>query len=400
MGERRVSWAAIRCHGLAKRHKGLCTTLIRYANLDKDSLMRIALFVPDLRGGGVERVRLLLAREFLAKGHDVDIVLLRKDGVLLDQVPERVRIVELGAKRARQGFMPLVRYLREHRPEALIASMWPLTTMAVLAAKFARYNGKVVVSEHNALTRSARCDGLPGAALRASFRWINWRAHAVVGVSMGVIDDLRVLGLPECAGTVIHNPVMLSQAPDLPVSDPVGVWLKTERAHRLIAVGSLKDQKDYPTLIASVKKIHDAGVEVSLLILGTGPLQGNLERQCRDLGLDGIVHFAGFVSDPAPFYRAAGLFVLSSAWEGFGNVIVEAMTAGIPVVSTDCRSGPAEILEDGRYGRLVPVGNATALAAAILGSLGKVHDETLLRARAAEFTPEKIGQKYLELLDS
>lgn len=362
--------------------------------------MKITFFVPDLRGGGVERVRLLLAREFLAKGHEVDIVLLRKDGVLLDQVPDRVRIVDLGAKRVRQGFMPLVRYLREHQPSALIASMWPMTTMAILAAKFAGFDGRVVVSEHNALTRSARCDGFPGAALRASFRWINWRADAVVGVSKGVIDDLHALGLPKCAGTVIHNPVMVSQASDLPLSDPVSAWLKTKRAHRMIAVGSLKDQKDYPTLIASIRKVHDAGLDVSLLILGTGPLQNTLEQQCRDLGLDGRVYFAGFVSDPAPFYRAAGLFVLSSAWEGFGNVIVEAMTAGIPVVSTDCRSGPAEILENGRYGKLVPVGNATALATAILDSLGQVHDETILQARAAEFTPEKIAQKYLELLTS
>src|SRR5690554_773294 len=265
-----------------------------------DGSMKITFFVPDLRGGGVERVRLLLAREFLSKGHDVDIVLLRKEGVLLDQVPDRVRIVDLEAKRVRQGFMPLVRYLREHQPGALIASMWPMTTIAILAARLARFNGRVVVSEHNALTRSARCDGLPGAALRASFRWINWRADAVVGVSRGVIDDLHALGLPKRSGTVIHNPVMVSQASDLPVSDPVSVWLKTERAHRLIAVGSLKDQKDYPTLIASIKNVHDAGLDVSLLILGTGPLQSNLERQCSDLGLDDKVHFAGFVSDPAP----------------------------------------------------------------------------------------------------
>lgn len=362
--------------------------------------MKVAFFVPDLRGGGVERVRLLLAREFLAEGHDVDLVLLRKDGMLLNQVPDRVNVVDLGSKRVRQGFMPLVRYLREQQPGALVASMWPLTTMAVIAAKFARFSGRVVVSEHNALTRSARCDGFPGAVLRASFRWVNWRADAVVGVSRGVIDDLHALGLPKGAGTVIHNPVMVSHASELPVSNPVSVWLKTQRAHRLIAVGSLKEQKDYPTLIASVKRVHDAGIAVSLLILGTGPLQDQLEQQCRDLGLHGKVHFAGFVSDPAPFYRAAGLFVLSSAWEGFGNVIVEAMTVGMPVVSTDCRSGPAEILEDGRYGKLVPVGNEEALGKAIIDSLGTPHDAASLKARAGDFSIDKIAHQYLKLLIS
>jgi len=359
--------------------------------------MRIAFFVPDLRGGGVERVRLLLSREFLAKGHEVDIVLLRKQGDLLEQVPKHVRIVDLEADRVRQGFTPLIRYLRETGPDALIASMWPLTTLAVLAAKAARFRGRVVVSEHNALTQSAKGDGLPGLALRTSMRWINGRADTVVGVSKGVIDDLHILGLPKNAGTVVHNPVAISYESDVNQAWLEHPWFNSPRAQRLIAVGSLKDQKDYPTLIASVKDVIDAGHQVSLLILGTGPLQEKLEDQCRSLGLVDHVHFGGFVSDPGSFYRAAGLFVLSSAWEGFGNVIVEAMAAGTPVVSTDRRSGPSEILENGRYGTLVPVGDHEALAKAIVESLTTTHDTDALRARAADFSVEKIGNIYLGL---
>jgi len=358
----------------------------------------ISVFLPDFRGGGAEKVNLLLLRSFLDKGYDVDLVLLRRQGAFLDQVPSQVRIIDLEAKRIRNGFIPLVRYLREHRPDALLASMWPLTTLAVLAAKVARFRGRVIVSEHNALTRSVRSDGVVGVALRASMRWINGRADVVVGVSQGVIDDLHALGLPEDVGRVIHNPVAISAEPEVPAIWSGHPWFKYRRAHRLIAVGSLKEQKDYPTLLAAIKKVVESGTDVSLLILGTGSLQGELEEQRRALGLKDHVHFGGFVSAPGPFYRAAGLFVLSSAWEGFGNVIVEALAAGTPVVSTDCRSGPAEILENGRYGRLVPVADHQALALAIGESLSANHDLEALRARANDFSVEKIGQAYLQVL--
>ncbi|WP_417522036.1 glycosyltransferase [Marinobacter sp.] len=362
--------------------------------------MRIAFFVPDLRGGGVERVRLLLSREFLAKAHDVDIVLLNKHGDLLSQVPEQVRIINLQVARVRQGFMPLVRYLREHQPDALVASMWPLTTLAVLATKLARFRGKLVVSEHSALSHSPQNIALSGFALRASMRWVNAHSDCVVGVSAGVIDDLKLLGLPECVGQVIHNPVAISNETFLLHSWMDHPWMKAHASQRLLSVGSLKPAKDYRTLLSAVKRIIDAGKDISLLILGTGPLQEKLEDQRRALGLEDYVHFGGFVPDPGPFYRAAGLFVLSSAWEGFGNVIVEAMAAGTPVVSTDCRSGPAEILENGRYGRLVPVADDEALAEAIIESLVIKHDAGALRDRAADFSVEKIGQEYLKLLTS
>ncbi len=362
--------------------------------------MRATFFVPDLRGGGVERVILLLSREFLAKGHNVDLVLLSKQGELLNLVPEQVRIIDLQAARVRQGFMPLVRYLREHQPDALIASMWPLTTLAVLATKLARFRGKLVVSEHSALSHSPQNIGLSGFALRASMRWVNARADCVVGVSAGVVDDLKLLGLPACVDQVIHNPVAISSEVSLPNFWTDHPWMKRPASQRLLAVGSLKPAKDYGTLLSAVKRIIDAGNDISLLILGTGSLQEKLEDQRCALGLENHVHFGGFVADPGPFYRAAGLFVLSSAWEGFGNVIVEAMAAGTPVVSTDCRSGPAEILENGRYGRLVPVGNDEALEEAIIESLVIKHDADALRARAADFSVEKIGQEYLKLLTS
>lgn len=362
--------------------------------------MRISVFVPDLRGGGAERVNLLLLLEFVRRGYSVDLIVLRRQGALLEQVPATVRIIDLKADRIRQGMMPLIRYLQEVQPDALMASMWPLTTLAVLCVKLIRFRGRLILSEHSSLSLSPQNSGLSGRALRASMRWANSKADEVVGVSAGVLKDLHGLGLPKDFGKVIHNPIVLSSERLLPESKNCRSWIDHAPGRRVLAVGSLKSAKDYPTMLRAVRRVVDSCGNISLLILGTGPLQNDLEGLICSLGLDDHVHFGGFVSDPGPFYRAAGLFVLSSAWEGFGNVIVEAMAAGTPVVSTDCRSGPAEILENGRYGRLVPVGDYEALAEAIIESLDAKHDTEALQARAADFSVEKIGQEYLKLLTS
>ena len=362
--------------------------------------MKIAIFVPDLRGGGVERVRLLLAREFLAKGHSVDLVLLRKRGILLRQVPPQVTIIDLQVSRARNVIIPLGRYLRQYRPDALLASMWPLTTLAALAAALTRFRGRVVLSEHSTLTHAIRGNSLLGLGLRLSMRWINPRADAVVAVSQGVLQDLHALGLPENAGEVIYNPVSISPETEVPTTWAVHPWFGYPRGKRLLAVGSLKAAKDYPTLLSAVRKVIDSGTDVSLLILGAGPLLSELEKNRRALGLESDVHFGGFVLDPGPFYRAAGLFVLSSAWEGFGNVLAEALAAGTPVVSTNCCSGPAEILGNGCYGRLVSGGDDAALAKAIDESLVDDYDSDALRMRAADFGSKRIAEKYLMVLCS
>jgi glycosyltransferase involved in cell wall biosynthesis len=165
-----------------------------------------------------------------------------------------------------------------------------------------------------------------------------------------------------------------------------------------VAIGSLKSQKDYPTLLKAFVLLRDRR-PARLLILGEGPERPALERLIGELGLVDRVRLAGYVADPYPYLEMADLFVLSSAWEGLGNVIIEALVCGTPVVATDCRSGPAEILENGRYGRLVPVSDPESLAAAMAASLTETPDRDVLRARGAEFSVERAADQYLELLD-
>lgn len=162
----------------------------------------------------------------------------------------------------------------------------------------------------------------------------------------------------------------------------------------MLAVGSFKTQKNFPLLIRAFAQLPQS-LKAKLIILGEGVLRPELEMLIQELGLQERVALPGFALDPSCWYRSADLFVLSSNWEGFGNVIVEALECGMPVVSTDCPSGPAEILANGRYGQLVPVGDATALAAAIQASLLEAHDHEALRRRAQDFAVPKIAEQYL-----
>ena len=159
-------------------------------------------------------------------------------------------------------------------------------------------------------------------------------------------------------------------------------------------MGTLKEQKDHRTLIRAFARLS-RDFNAKLTILGEGPLRAGLESLIAELGLQSRVSMPGFVVDPYPWLRSADLFVLSSQYEGFGNVIVEALECGVPVVSTDCPSGPAEILENGRYGRLVPVDDVVALATAMSASLAELHDREKLMKRATAFSVRNISDQYL-----
>ena len=222
-------------------------------------------------------------------------------------------------------------------------------------------------------------------------------AHARVGVSAGVAHDIATLsGLARARFEVIHNPAS-------PRPDPAGhavvfaesLWPRPSGG-RIVTVGSLKAQKNHPLLLHALARVSH--LDACLTIVGAGAAEAELRRLAAELGIAERVVLAGFHPDPTPFYNTADLFVLSSNYEGFGNVIVEALAQGLPVVSTDCPSGPGEILEGGRWGTLVPVGDADALAAAIDRALETPHDPAALRRRAADFAPEIAARKYLDLL--
>lgn len=358
---------------------------------------RIAILLPDLRGGGAEKVALNLANAFVKRGLAVDMVVMAKTGVLVSSLDPRVRVVDLEAVRMRGLLRPLMRYLRAERPDALLACMWPLTVIAVLARKLTRVSTRIVVAEHISwIIAQKRYPLLHRFMLRTSVCFLFPAAHAVVAVSQGVADDLAaVSGLRRSSITVIYNPIVgaaIEAVMDDPPAAKAPAWDSAEI--RILNVGTLKEQKKQALLLRAFCILRKQ-MNAHLLILGEGELRSELEALVDDLGLRDSVSMPGFVRNTGPYYRRADLFVLSSAWEGLPTVLIEALEAGTPIVSTDCRSGPREILCDGKYGRLVPVGDAEALATVMLASLRDRPDSEALKARARDFSVEKIATQYL-----
>ena len=358
----------------------------------------VAIFLRSLYGGGAEKVMLNLACGFVERGLNVDLVLVRAAGPYLEQVPPKVRVVDLKAQSVASSLPKLTHYLRQIRPTTMLAALHYPCEIAVLAKRLAGVSTRIIVSEHNTLSREAV--GIPQMSVRlnplAARLFYPW-ADGIVAVSQGVADDLgQITRLSSDRIQVIYNPIVLPQLFTLAQEPVEHSWFKPGEPPVILGVGRLHPQKDFPTLIrafAEVRKIQQA----RLMILGDGPERQALTTLVSELGLTEDVAFPGFVQNPYAYMSKAAVFVLSSAWEGLGNVLVEAMAIGTPVVSTNCESGPGEILADGKYGALVPVRDSAAIAQAITSVLAG-NTQKLDPGWLDQFTLEVCVQKYLALL--
>lgn len=358
---------------------------------------KISILLPNLEAGGAEKVALLLANEFVTQGFKVDIVLLKATGELLPLLDKRTNIVDLDAYRIRQGFKPLLKYLKLEKPDSLIALMWPLTILAVSAFKLARLRGTIIVSDHTTFSKSPiMTSQLKLLFFKLSVPIVYPLANTRLAVSEGVAHDLAKLGhISQKTITVIHNPINLK--PQLfNLKQQLKAW-KNFQGKKIVAVGSLKWAKNYPLLLEafSVVLLRE---KAKLAIVGQGELHPNLKTHTQKLGIDKYVDFIGFSNTPQAWMASADLLVLSSHYEGLPSVLIESLAVGTPVVSTNCKSGPKEILKNGKYGKLVPVNDVNALAEAMYNSLQEEHDIEALKNRAQDFSVDKIAQQYLNIM--
>ena len=360
----------------------------------------IAFFLPTLSGGGAERVMVNLAHGMTDRGYPVDLVVAAAEGELLGQLPLAVRLVDLRAGRVFRSLRPLIGYLRRERPRILVSSLGHANVVALWAAKLARRGTPVMVTVHNTMSQSTPdqgrlAGGLWSYLLRTFYPW----ATAVVAVSRGAADDLaRTSGLPRERVRVVYNPVITPAMLALARQPPDHPWFAPLQPPVILGVGRLTRQKDFPTLIRSFAELRRDRA-VRLMILGEGEERSRLEALIDELGLTEDVALPGFRDNAMAYMAGSALFVLSSAWEGLPTVLIEALAAGTPVVSTDCPSGPKEILQEGRLGALVPVGDATALARAMVSALDRprcpVPSEVLM-----PFTRDAAVDHYLRLIES
>ncbi|MBI5526060.1 MAG: glycosyltransferase [Deltaproteobacteria bacterium] len=327
--------------------------------------MRVALFIPNLEGGGAERVTVNLANGFASRGMSCDVVAASANGVLADELCRSVRVIDLGASRVVRSVIPLARYLHRERPRVLISALDYANACALVAAKLSFAGTKVVVAVHISRSMaSANASGFKDWVLRAMIRHGYPLAEGIVAVSAGAADDLAVhAGIDRRRIAVIYNPIVggaLWEKAAESVSDPfVG-----EGVPLVLGMGRLARQKDFPNLVSAFSTLRRKRV-AKLLILGEGEERKAIEALIARLGLGSEVGLPGYVKNPYPYLKKAAVFALSSAWEALPTVLIEALALGTPIVSTDCPCGPREILGSGAWGRLVPPGNAAKLAEAL-----------------------------------
>jgi glycosyltransferase involved in cell wall biosynthesis len=332
-------------------------------------------------------------------GAAVDLVLVRAEGPFLSTVPDNVRLIDLGTQRTLTSILALARYLRRERPAAMLAALTHVNIAAILATWLARRCSRVVVSERSTISQEAAEVTAPTVRLALRLApWLYPRADGIVTVSQGAAEDLaRYCRIPLERVVVLNNPVvgpaLLRRAAE-PLDHP---WFAPGQPPVILAVGRLNPEKEFDTLIrafAELARRHPA----RLMILGRGKEQAALEALISELGVGDRVALPGFADNPYAYMARASVHVLSSRWEGSPNVLVEAMACGTPVVATDCRSGPSELLEGGRLGPLVPVGDVSALAAGIEQALVAPVPREELQKRAAMFSVAHAAQAYLRVL--
>lgn len=333
---------------------------------DPSSPSPIAFFLPALYGGGAERIVLALAGGIASRGIPVHLVLGRKEGPYLSEIPAHVRVVDLGTRRDLLALPALVRYLRRSRPRVLISGLHT-NLIALWARRLASGTTRVIVCEHNTLSVRVHhyATDLRMRWMPRLIRWFYPWASEIVAVSDGVADDLaRATGISRDRIRVIYNPIVTPEfeaKTRAPLDHP---WFLPGQPPVILAVGRLTAQKDFPSLIRAFAQAR-RGHSARLLILGEGEERPALQALIEELGLQESVQLPGFIINPYPYMAKSCAFVLSSRWEGLPGVLIEAMFCGTRLISTDCPSGPREILRDGQYGLIVPVGDIEALARAI-----------------------------------
>ncbi len=360
---------------------------------------KIAVFLPNLTGGGAEKISINLIRDMVVNSDlQIDLVLGKAEGIFLNDIPSGVNLVDFNSDRIYKTIFPLVKYLRSNEPFSLLVHISHTNVVALIAKRLSRTSTKVYVVEHNNLQAKEGTSFLKKVVLRPLMRWLYPSAERVIGVSVGVSESVKSqLRLAGSNVTTIYNPVVMPEVIQKSLLTADHPWFTDDSLPVFLGVGSLTEQKDFENLLEAFALMLKR-FPARLIILGDGPLRGDLERKVVELNIEDLVSLPGFTDNPYSFMSKANCFVLSSRYEGLPTVLIEAMACGCNVISTDCPSGPNEILENGRLGKLVPIEDHHSLAKAMMETLVSPSSTKELKQRASTFTPENVVPKYVSLL--
>jgi len=361
----------------------------------------IAIVLGSATGGGAERVSILLANALAQRGWSVTLIFIKPYGPLLNLVDPAVQRVELAGRRLLFSIGGLALALRRLRPKTVVSALVDVNVATVIAAKIASRRSRVILTEHNQTDRNYTvAASLAGRLAYRAIRFVYPCADRVICVSDGVRDSLiRFSGIAPDTLQVIHNPIVQPDLHDLAARDCPHPWLSDRRPIPVIlGVGRLVEAKNFDLLLRAFAILRQKR-PCRLVILGQGKLCSALAATAEALGIADDVDLPGFRPNPYTFLSHADLFVLPSDWEGFPTVLIEALACGARIVATDCPSGPREILKDGAFGTLVPVGDVDAFAEAMDAALdAPVPDGAV--ARGNEFTVDRAAERYEALIRS
>lgn len=362
---------------------------------------RLSFFLPSLGGGGAERAILNLANSFADKGYPVDLLLGQATGPYLGELSDKVNLINLNCRRISFTLLPLIFYIRTVKPRAILSAMTHTNVIASVAGYLSGTKAHVVISERTDIRMASRYNSaLTDKILYLLVPLVYRLAFMVTAVSREAANSLQhFCRLPPNSVKVLYSPFEISKIKKLSLIQPTHPWFQENEPPVVLGMGRLAPEKDFSSLIRAFAR-SSARSYARLVLLGNGPLQTALEAEAFKLGLTkSNFQIAGFKRNPFKYVSRSSLFVLSSQYEGLPAALVEAMACGTPVVSTNCQSGPCEILQNGRWGAIVPVSNYHELSNAIDYSLQiprSEHPDVSLRAEV--FDVSNAVSTYLGLL--
>lgn len=346
----------------------------------------------------IARMLVNLANALAAQDMRVDILIDPAEFAYTDEIGENVRIIKLPTLHRVSGIPYLLSYIYRNKPAVLLTPFIQLTVMSYRAKKL--FPGSVKLFVNIRSTYSMDFKRFPEGKRNkhlADMKKFYPKCNGIIAISDGAADDFsRLTGIPRDEVSVIYNPVVTDSLIIKSKVRPDHAWFEPGQPPVILGVGRLVEGKNFDLLIQSFIRVRRER-HCRLVILGDGELRGALESQAGKTPCREDIAFLGHQINPFNFMRYASLFVFASSYEGLGNVLIEALAVGTPVVSSDCPSGPREILDDGRYGALVPVGDHVALSEAILETLDHPPDSSILTDAAERFRDTRIARAYLSV---
>jgi len=354
----------------------------------------ISIIIPDFSGGGAEKVMITLVNSFNSQGYNVDLVVFNKRGEFLCDVHHEINIVDLSSERALFSIYSLVRYINNKRPEVVLSALTHVNIISIIAKIFSKVDFKLVISEHAVVsTISNNAKGLREKLFPFFMRVFYRFSDEIVVVSNAVSNDVaRITGLDSKKITTIYNPIDIER-----INNNVKKSYTIKKSnYQIIGIGRFSPEKDFITLIKAFYYVQKK-IDACLVLLGEGDEYSKIKQCIQKYELDNSVSMRGFIERPEQYIKQSDVLCVSSISEGFGNVIVEALALGVPVVSTDC-GGPREILEDGLYGKLVPIGDYKKMAQEIIQTITSCRGVPPITNLENRFGLSTISSKYLEVL--